>query len=110
MLAAIQPLPVDDPVDPDLLPGTLRRTKKLGGNIAGKLDGQYVFPERFAVLKREICKDPALFEARWRSILNELEKETKVIAQRGGDVSMVCWPRDYARYKGHLGCASSLVL
>lgn len=93
MLATIAPLPVEHTVDPDMLPGILRRTKKLGGNVAAKFgeqDGQpLVLPERFAALKREICKDPELFTARWRSVLIELEKETELIVQNGGDVSTV---------------------
>lgn len=91
MLATIAPEPVDHALAPDMLPGTTRRPKKLGGNIAGKLGGQdgkaLVLPERFAALKQEICKNPGLYLARWRSVLSELEKETEVISQRSSDAS-----------------------
>lgn len=91
MLATVAPLPIDHTVGPELLPGTTRRPKIRGGNIAGKFGGEdgrpVVLPDRFAALKREICKDPELFLARWRSVLQELEKETEVIAQKGSDVS-----------------------
>ena len=79
---------------PELLPGTSRRQKKSGTieGVFGGLKGEpVVLPERFAALKRQICKDPKLFEARWRSVLRELEKEVELIAQKGSEVSLGTW-------------------
>ena len=115
MLATVAPLPANHTFDSDLLPGTARRQKKLGGNIAGKLqrDGKgFVLPERFAALKQEICKDPELYLARWRSVLQELEKEVAVIAQKGSNVSiqLLFSSTTYILTAICIGCASVLVL
>ena len=93
LLATATPPPIDTSSNhaSQLLPGTSRRQKKSGTieGVFGGLKGEpVVLPERFAALKRQICKDPGLFEARWRSVLLELEKEVEVIAQKGSEVSL----------------------
>ncbi|KZT69680.1 DUF1479-domain-containing protein [Daedalea quercina L-15889] len=83
-----EPVGVADHV-PSRVLGTPRRPKKEGNitNVFGALEGDPVaLPERFAALKRQLCTDPGLMEARWRSILSELEKEVGVIAQNGNAV------------------------
>ncbi|EPT00476.1 hypothetical protein FOMPIDRAFT_1023830 [Fomitopsis schrenkii] len=92
LLATVTPHPLETSFSQssDLVPGTPRRPKKSGtiAEVFGGLQGRepVVLPERFAVLKQQICKNPELFEARWRSVLRELENEVQVIGQKGSEV------------------------
>ncbi|EPS92730.1 hypothetical protein FOMPIDRAFT_1026704 [Fomitopsis schrenkii] len=91
LLATVTPHPPETSFSQssDLVPGTPRRPKKSGtiAEVFGGLQGApVVLPERFAALKQQICKNPELFEARWRSVLRELENEVQVIGQKGSEV------------------------
>ena len=49
------------------------------------------WPQRFADLKKGICRDE-LVES-WREVLAELEVATEEIAERGNDVGLRCYCR-----------------
>ncbi|PCH36632.1 DUF1479-domain-containing protein [Wolfiporia cocos MD-104 SS10] len=67
-----------------------KRARKEEGNIMdvfGALSGQpTVLPERFAELKRELCKDTAKMVLTWWSVLKELDGAVDEISKKGAGV------------------------
>ncbi|PCH36633.1 DUF1479-domain-containing protein [Wolfiporia cocos MD-104 SS10] len=56
-------------------------------DVFGSLSGQpAVLPERFAALKRDICKDPAKVVLTWQGVLKELEGAVDEITKKGAGV------------------------
>lgn len=80
-----------------------RKTKKEATIIDafGALSGKVVvLPERFAALKRDICKNPDKMMYTWRDVLKELESTVDEIATKRQDVRRISGKRRRGSHSG----------